>query len=56
MMYKVSYIHSQDYRVSRTFPTREAAQEFIDVNALICPLPGVRLEVVEYFAGEHNAL
>lgn len=42
--FKVSYIHLQGYRVSRTFDTREAAQEFIDVNAMIQPLPGVRLE------------
>jgi hypothetical protein len=31
------------YRVSRTFDTREAAQEFIDLNALVYPLPGVKL-------------
>ena len=43
MRFKVSYIHSRGYRVSRTFSTREEAQEFIDVNAMICPLPGVRL-------------
>lgn len=43
-MWKVSYIHLKGYRVSRTFDTQEAAQEFIDVNAMVCPLPGVRLE------------
>jgi hypothetical protein len=46
MTYKVSYIHLRGYRVSRIFDTREAAQEFIDVNAMVCPLPGVRLETV----------
>jgi hypothetical protein len=45
-MWKVSYIHLKGYRVSRTFDTREAAQEFIDVNAMVYPLPGVRLEEV----------
>jgi hypothetical protein len=28
--FKVSYLHLKGYRVSRTFDTREAAQEFID--------------------------
>jgi hypothetical protein len=42
-MWEVNYIHMLGYRVSRTFSTREAAQEFIDVNAMVCPLPGVRL-------------
>src|SRR5690348_9392341 len=42
-MFKVSYIHMQNYRVSRRFETREAAQEFIDVNAMVYPLPGVEL-------------
>lgn len=44
-MYKVSYIHLKGYRVSRTFDTREAAQEFIGANAMVCPLPGVELTV-----------
>jgi hypothetical protein len=43
-VYKVSYLHSAGYRVSRTFDTRAAAQEFIDNNALVYPLPSVRLE------------
>lgn len=42
--FKVSYIHLQGCRVSRTFDTVAAAQEFIDVNAMVFPLPGVRLE------------
>lgn len=42
--YKVSYIHLQGYRVSRTFDTEALAQRFIDDNALVFPLPGVRLE------------
>lgn len=46
-MFRVSYIHGKGYRVSRAFPTREAAQEFIDVNAMVYPLPGVRLEEPE---------
>lgn len=40
----VSYLHLKGYRVRRVFDTREGAQEFIDVNALICRLPAVRLE------------
>jgi len=44
MLWKVSYIHLRGYRVSRTFTSRKAAQEFIDVNAMVCPLPGVKLE------------
>jgi hypothetical protein len=43
-MFKVSYIHLAGYRVSRTFDTEALAQRFIDDNALVCPLPGVRLE------------
>lgn len=46
-MFKVSYIHLAGYRVSRTFDNRELAQEFIDVNAMVCPLPGVRLEPMD---------
>jgi len=48
-MWKVSYLHYTNttglpYRVSRTFDTRQAAQEFIDTNAMVCPLPGVKLQ------------
>jgi hypothetical protein len=42
-MFKVSYIHLKGYRVSRAFDTAEAAQEFIDVNAMVWPLPGLRM-------------
>lgn len=42
-MFKVSYIHLKGYRVSRVFNTREEAQGFIDVNAMVFPLPGVEL-------------
>lgn len=46
-LWKVSYIHTYTsgapYRVSRTFTSHESAQEFIDVNAAVCPLPGVKL-------------
>ena len=50
-MWKVSYLHyantyGNPYRVSRRFPTKEAAQEFISVNAMVCALPGVRLEEI----------
>jgi len=41
-MFKVSYIHMRGYRVSRIFDTREAAQEFINANAMVFPLPGCR--------------
>jgi hypothetical protein len=44
--HKVSYIHGAGYRVSRTFDSKALAQEFIDNNALVFPLPGVRLEVL----------
>jgi hypothetical protein len=39
-LFKVSYLHLSGCRVSRTFDTRADAQEFIDVNALVFPLPG----------------
>ena len=39
----VSYLHGQGYRVRRQFDTRELAQQFVDVNALVYPLPGVEL-------------
>ena len=39
-MFLVHYIHGQGYWVSRSFDTREAAQGFIDNNALVFPLPG----------------
>ncbi len=38
---KVSYFHLKGYRVSRVFDSREAAQQFVDVNAMVFPLPGV---------------
>jgi hypothetical protein len=41
--YLVHYKHIASYQaywVSRSFSTREGAQEFIDVNALVWPLPG----------------
>lgn len=43
MDFKVHYIHhapGDSYWVSRGFPTQEAAQEYIDNNALVFPLPG----------------
>ena len=46
-MWNVSYLtitNGITYRVSRRFDTREEAQEYIDNNALIHPLPGVLLE------------
>ena len=43
-MFYVHYIHNapggDSYWVVRPFGTREDAQEFIDVNAMIHPLPG----------------
>jgi hypothetical protein len=48
-MWKVSYLHYANgdaYRVSRRFDSKEAAQEFIDNNALVYPLPGVELHEV----------
>lgn len=42
-MFKVRYTHLLGYGVSRTFPTREAAQELIDVNAMIQRLPNCEL-------------
>ena len=39
-MFRVHYIHGAGYWVSRSFDTREAAEEFISNNALVCPLPG----------------
>ena len=44
--FKVSYVHMRGYRVSRTFPDRGAAQAFIDANAMVCSLPGVKLEPI----------
>lgn len=37
--WSVFYQHSRGYRVRRTFSSQEAAQEFIDVNAMVFPLP-----------------
>jgi hypothetical protein len=45
-MFKVSYTHLRGYGVSRTFGTVDAALEFIHVNALVAPLPNVRLVVL----------
>lgn len=42
-MFGASYIHLKGYRVVRNFHTAKARQEFIDVNAMICPLPGLQL-------------
>jgi hypothetical protein len=39
--FAVSYIHLRGYRVRRSFDTFEQAEEFISVNALVCPLPGL---------------
>jgi hypothetical protein len=39
--FTVSYLHMRDYRVCRHFETVEQAEEFIHVNALVCPLPGL---------------
>lgn len=40
--YPVSYLHMRGYRVSRSFDTLDQAEEFISVNAMVCPLPGLR--------------
>lgn len=41
--WRVSYLHGQGYRVSRSFDSQADAQKFIDDNALVYPLPGVKL-------------
>jgi hypothetical protein len=41
MRFIVSYIHMRQYRVSRSFDSYEAAEYFIDCNALVYPLPGL---------------
>lgn len=41
-MWTVNWIHLKGYRVSRVFRTQEQAEEFIEANALVCPLPGLR--------------
>jgi len=46
--FQVSYLHLLGYRVIRRFDTREAAQEFIDVNAMVHPLPGCELTEVTF--------
>lgn len=38
-MWKVFYRHSAGCMVSRSFNTEAEAQEFIDVNAMVYPLP-----------------
>jgi hypothetical protein len=43
MLYYANYIHLRGYRVSRSFTSAKARQEFIDVNAMVSPLPGLRL-------------
>jgi hypothetical protein len=48
---KVSYLHysgtfGHPYRVSRAFDTPAEADEFISVNAMVAPLPGLRVEAV----------
>lgn len=53
-MWKVSYLHMRNYRVSRTFNTKQGAQEFIDNNAMVYPLPGVRLEYVPSEKCQHG--
>lgn len=45
-MWNVHYTHLLGYGVRRSFTTRAAAQEFIDINAAICRLPNCRLEYV----------
>ncbi len=45
--HKVSYLCASGYRVSRTFPTRDEAQAFIDFNALVFPLPSVELTEIQ---------
>lgn len=50
-MWKVSYLHylntyGNPYRVARTFDSKADAEKFISDNALVCPLPGVRLEEI----------
>lgn len=42
-MWKVSYTHLKGYGVSRKFATKKEAQEFIDVNAMVCRLPNCSL-------------
>ena len=46
-LYQVNYAHRSvnglPYRVSYTFTSQEDAQSFIDTNALVCPLPDVKL-------------
>lgn len=47
-MWKVSYLHylgtfGHPYRVSRSYDTEAEAREFISVNAMVAPLPGLRL-------------
>jgi hypothetical protein len=41
--YYVYYRHHNGYQVRRAFRTLAEAREFIDVNAMVCPLPDVKL-------------
>jgi hypothetical protein len=41
--WSVFYQHGRGYRVRRSFLSREAAQDFIDTNAMVFPLPLVNL-------------
>jgi hypothetical protein len=38
--YRVHYIRYDGYWVTQQYATRELAQEFIDINAKVYPLPG----------------
>ena len=49
-VYYTDSFKSGRYGVYRAFPSQEAAQQFIDDNALVCPLPDCRMtEVMSYF-------
>jgi hypothetical protein len=41
--WRVRYRHLRGYMVARSFPSQEKAQEFIDVNAMVHPLPDRQL-------------
>ena len=47
-MWKVSYLHylgtfGHPYRVSLSYKTEAEAREYISVNAMVAPLPGLQL-------------
>lgn len=48
-MWRVSYTHLHGYGVCRNFDTKAAAQEFIDVNAMIWPLPNCKLTYISAY-------